>query len=462
MVDSHGVVIAHPNEQLVKDSTNYIELAKQDKKYATIASVIQAMTEQKTGVQTEIVEGQKVMVAYRPVETTEGWSIAVALPYSEFFAIYYFILMIAAILLLILMIGTLMISASISNSIADPVVAATQRIKQLSEGDLTSPVPSVIAKDETRLLLSSLSVTIDTVNDYISEISSVLSNLAQGDLRQQCENEYKGDFAPLKEALNTIITALHDAFSNISVAAAQVDQGAEQISSGAQALSHSTMEQAATIQQLSASLSEISAGVQKVSKNAEKARALSEQSRKEVSQGNSQMNEMLSAMKDIDESSNQISKIIKVINDIAFQTNILALNAAVEAARAGNAGKGFAVVADEVRNLASKSADAAKNTTELIEHSISAVRKGTKIAGDTAESLEKIALQAAGVDNIIEEINEETSNQATAVLQINQGMEQMSEVVQTNSATAEQSAASSEEMNSQAQMLNELIGKFKL
>jgi methyl-accepting chemotaxis protein len=251
-------------------------------------------------------------------------------------------------------------------------------------------------------------------------------------------------------------------FTYINESADQVSSGAGQVSSAAQALSQGATEQASSIQQLSASITEIAGEVNKNAYDASTANTLSLQASAEVERGNEHMKKMTSAMSDISDSSNEIGKIIKTIEDIAFQTNILSLNAAVEAARAGVAGRGFAVVADEVRNLANKSAEAAKNTTALIESSIQAVKSGTKIANETATSLNAIIEGTKKTAELVGEISKASNNQATSINQITLGVDQISAVVQTNSATSEESAATSEELSAQAQALKSMLSALKL
>ncbi len=462
IVDKEGTIVAHPDEEIVKSYTNYISLAEEDKGYAELSAMVTRIIDGTTGADKIKIDGKTNMLAYHPIDTIEGWSVVVVYPEAEYGLSFYMTLIITIGMLIVLLIMAVIFGRRLSRSIAEPVVKSTERIELLAQGDLNTPVPSVRSKDETGRLLESLGETIGSMNGYISEISDILTGIAQGDLSKESGQTYLGDFAPIGQALTSITGSLKTAFSDIYTAAEQVEQGATQISSGAQGLSQITMEQAATIEQLSASLAEISTGIQEIAHNSEQTRALTERSSENVRNGNQQMSDMLEAMGEIDHSSSEIGKIIKVINDIAFQTNILALNAAVEAARAGAAGKGFAVVADEVRNLASKSAEAAKETTTLIEQSIESVKKGTKMAQRTARSLEEIAKESEGVSALVNRISEATNDQATAVVQINQGMEQMSSVVQTSSATAQQSAASSEELSGQAQMLKDLIGRFTL
>jgi methyl-accepting chemotaxis protein len=286
--------------------------------------------------------------------------------------------------------------------------------------------------------------------------------MAQGDMTAKISQDYIGDFIPIKQALLKISDSLNETLSAIQVSARQVDGGAQQVSAGAQALAQGATEQASSVEELAASGSEVA---EKVRQNAQHVNQVTEyirETKEKVEEGTGQMSRMLESMQSINASSNEIGKIIKVIDDIAFQTNILALNAAVEAARAGSAGKGFAVVADEVRNLAGKSANAAKQTTALIESSVKSVKDGSEIADVTARGLDEIAKKVQLVGETIQKIDQASSEQAVAIEQITRGVEQVSTVVQTNSATAEQSSAASEELSAQSDMLNSLIGKFRL
>ncbi len=318
------------------------------------------------------------------------------------------------------------------------------------------------SRDEVGVLSKALAGTVRGLKTYIGEISTVLGEIAEGDLTVQSEIEFKGDFVAIKRALDNIVYSLKDTLTGISQAASQVSSGAEQVASGAQALSQGSTEQSSAIEQLSASIGDVSDKIKANAQNANVASSLGEQASQGVSVSNQQMQAMVEAMNDINKASNAISKIIKTIDDIAFQTNILALNAAVEAARAGAAGKGFAVVAAEVRSLAGKSAEAASQTTGLIENSINAVKKGSKIAKETAESLEVVVSKSQQVIDLVQEISSESNQQATAVSEITIGVDQISAVVQTNSATAEESAAASEELSSQSALLHDLISKFKI
>jgi methyl-accepting chemotaxis protein len=462
ILDKEGTLIANIRPPLVESRTNFIEQAKTNPTYKTAAVVYKKMTEGKTGVDVYAYETGDRICYYAPIKNTDGWSYGAVAPITEMTAtISYSVIGLGFSSLLCIILGVIL-SLLASKSIANPISLVSRRLKQLSEGDLHSEVPQINTKDEIGVLSESFASTVDTLNRYITDISSVLNSLVKGDCTIETGQDYKGDFVEIKNSLNLIISNLNAMISNINVSAEQVATGAEQVSSASQALSQGATEQASSIEELSASLTEIAIEVNKNASNAAAANQLSLKASTEVERGNEQMQQMVEAMADISNTSSEIGKIIKTIEDIAFQTNILALNAAVEAARAGAAGKGFAVVADEVRNLASKSAEAAKNTTALIENSLKAVENGTRIADETAKSLNVIIETSKKTSNLIGEISTASNDQATSINQVTQGVDQISAVVQTNSATSEESAATSEELSGQAQMLKNTLSVYKL
>lgn len=347
------------------------------------------------------------------------------------------------------------------DAIIEPIQATSSALDELSRGNLSVSMNGDY-KGQHGKIKETMNRTISFLKNYVADITSLLKLIGEGDLSQEIRSYYHGDFNAAKLVINNITTNLSEVMKDINASAGQVEAGAIQIADGAQALSQGTTEQASAIQELTASIEEVAAETKRNANNANEAneRAIDVRTNAEV--GNSQMAKMVSAMVEINESSNNISKIIKVIDDIAFQTNILALNAAVEAARAGQHGKGFAVVAEEVRTLAARSAEAAKETTGLIEGSIDKVAVGTKIADETAESLVGILNEIEKVTSLVGNIARASNDQASEIAQITKGIEQVSNVVQTNAATSEESAASSEELSSQAEMLKQMISTFKL
>lgn len=300
------------------------------------------------------------------------------------------------------------------------------------------------------------------ISNPVGMMLKTAEKIAEGDLDVEINYEGKDELGQLAQAFKRMSDYLNDVMTNISISSDQVAVGATQVSSSSQALSQGATEQASSVEELTASIEQISAQTLQNAENAGRANEIALSSKADAVTGNDHMQGMLKAMDEINEASASISKIIKVIDDIAFQTNILALNAAVEAARAGQHGKGFAVVAEEVRNLAAKSANAAKETTALIEGSIKKSEGGTKIASETAVSLTKIVEGVSKAADLVGQIATASHEQSAGIAQINKAIQQVSEVIQTNSATSEESAAASEELSGQADMLKEQISRFKL
>jgi len=343
----------------------------------------------------------------------------------------------------------------ISRVISVPINHMVDIAEKLALGDINVAIEDNY-KDETGRLADAFRALVKSIQNQ----TYLVQRMAEGDFSIEVELRTEKD--TFGKALNEMIERINELIANIANSSEQVANGAKQISDSSAVLSEGSTEQATSIEQLTASLEEISSQTEKNANNANKANELAKAVKTNADRGNKQMKEMLKAMEEIELSSKNINRIIKVIDDIAFQTNILALNAAVEAARAGQYGKGFAVVAEEVRTLAAKSADAAKETTELIENSISKVSEGTKIASETADSLNVIVNEIDEIYNLINDIAVASNEQAAGISQISQGIVQVSNVVQTNSSTAEETAAASEELASQAELLQDMISRFKL
>ncbi len=342
-----------------------------------------------------------------------------------------------------------------------PVQEASTVLEEMAKGNLNVVMEGDYQGDHAAIK-DALNDTIGALNGYISEISAVLGEIAQGNLDVGITAEYRGAFVALKESINHIAESLSEVLGEINMAADQVAAGTRQVADGSQEISHGAAEQSSAIEQLTATVSEIAGQTRKNAMGAGKANELTRSAAADADRGNASMKAMQQAMDEINEASKNISKIIKVIDDIAFQTNILALNAAVEAARAGVHGKGFAVVAEEVRNLAARSAGAARETTELIEGSIHKTAAGTKIADETAAALYSIVESVETAAALVNEIAGASGEQAGAIAQVDKGIEQMSLVVQTNSSSSEETAAAAQELSSQAEMLKSMVSRFRL
>lgn len=353
-------------------------------------------------------------------------------------------------------------SLIIGKKITNKLGIISKRLQDISDGDVHTFTEKLDAKTEFEDLYNTLEDTVVHLNEVINEINKGLDKLAEGDLNYRLPDDWKGDFGLISGKYNDITASLRKTFRNIDSASNQVSNGSQQVADGAQTLSQGATEQAASIDQLNDQISTISKKVDNTADFAANAMKVVSDTGDKIRECGDEMSQMLTAMDDINKSSAEISKIIKVIDDIAFQTNILALNAAVEAARAGNAGKGFAVVADEVRNLAAKSAEAASQTTSLIENSIESVKRGADIAHETAGTLDKIVKNASLISDEVSKISDASNEQASEIRRVSQGVEQIAAVVQSNTATAEESAATSEELSGQSGVLRNLLAHFKI
>lgn len=414
--------------------------------------------------------GKTYITVYKPILSLDGNVNGVLFTGSDYTPvkqqIFKEILLIIIISILSIAVSILVLQRYFKIRIKKPLDMIVTAAKAIETGEINEDVISnlkqITANDEMGSLARSMDGAVKSVNLLAENINEYKKAIINHDLTYTSDlSNQSGIYSTVVSTVDNLFSELRNILIEINQSAEGIDAGAEHVSSAAQMLAQGATEQASSTEEMAATISDISEQIKNEASSASIASKLSDETEKEVLKSSQYMNEMMNSIEEITNTSKEIEKIIKTIDDIAFQTNILALNAAVEAARAGLAGKGFAVVADEVRNLASKSADAAKSTTLLIETSAAAVQKGYQIAKETESSLNSVVDKTNKTNSLINEIAEASENQSNSIYQVNIGVEQISSVVQANSATAEQIAASSEELSGQANSLKNMVGKYK-
>lgn len=460
MLDANGITIADIDSVNVgiEDSINLGQKNRKLKKYSEICK---KMVAGENGTGTYSYGGKTKVVAYSPIQDMNGWSIGVAAVRNEFLGMFYLSLAVTVVFVIAFTVFGIRNGIQLGKNVVRPITVVVDRLKLLAEGDLHSDTPVPQENDETAVLMNSLSETVQDLKGVITSIDDHLAKLSSGNFLINVDDDFKGDFAQISRSFRGIVDSLSKAMREIDNNAEYVQNGATDLSGAAQLLAEGATDQASAIQELTATITEVSEKISVNAKNADNAKKIVESMGEQILQSNEHMKKNTEAMNNIKEASNKIAEIISSIEEIASQTALLALNASIEAARAGENGRGFAVVATQVGALAEQSSEAARNTKDMIQNAIVAVEDGMQQANSTAEALLSVVDNVKLVNNSMAEIAKASDNQAVAVAQITEGINQIAVVIESNTATSEESAAASEQLTSQANMLKELVGRFE-
>lgn len=462
MINKNGTTIAHISQDKVAVE-NIEELAQSEKSLKNLASIHTKMRAGQSGFGNYKLEGKNKVIAYTPVEGTDGWSIAVVAPKSDFMGTTVLSIIITIALLLAASVIAILLARWLAKGISTPIGLCCDRLELLAKGDLASEVPQIESKDETGRLAASTNTIVATFQSIIGDVNAILEAFSIGNFQvtSQTRESYAGDFEKILLSMRSLKEDLGKTLSAIRDASDQVSIGSRQMAESAQALAEGATDQAGAVEELTASIENVSEISKESAKNAKYAYQMVDKEVEESEYSRKDMQKLTEAMKNIQETSKQIQNIIVAIEDIASQTNMLSLNASIEAARAGEAGRGFAVVAEQIGKLANDSAQSAVETKDLIAQIVIEIEKGNKLSDMAVSAFEKIAKSMESFSSMARGASEASEQQAGMLEQIEQGIEQISVVVQSNSAAAQETSATSEELSAQSENMNSMVDKFK-
>ncbi len=456
VLDKNGLVIAATDMSLVTSGVNYLEHEQ-----AGYKKLAESMLTNESGTIRYNANGTEYLAAYSPIELTDGWTIAVSLNYSKVTSEIFMNVIIALGMAVVVIALTSFIGVRVANKISKPITVVATRLHQLSHGDISTEFNMEAPKDETKVLTDSLTSTITELNKYISDIKTVLAEIADGDLTAKSKIEYLGDFTAIGTSLEQITFSLNNSFAAVKASVDSIKSGAAQVADGSQHLSDTATKQAEAVDEILSTIGGITEQANSTAQASTKVLTITNEANENAQRGADMMKELLVAIQNMKDKSDAISAVIKTIDSIAFQTNILALNASIEAARAGEAGRGFSVVAQEVGNLASMSADAVKQTASLINDSMAAVDQGTAIADRAENAIRSIAADVNQVAGYMGDIVTAANEQNVAVEQITTGIHRIDSGMHLTTSTAEESAASSQQLSDLAVSLSNEVERFK-
>ncbi len=464
MIDREGTTIAHANFSLVENESNTINEARTDASLKQLAKLERKMIEGEHGFGKYTYNGVTKYMAYAPIGIN-GWSIAITAPAGDFTASVNLSVAITVLCLIVMMIIGTKLANNYGNRIGGAVKICTERLKLLAEGDLTTEIPVVHTEDETKILVESTAEIVKTQKTIIGDVQYLLHELAKGNFvvtSKIGQESYVGAYVTILNSMRELRDDMTNTLQAIAEASRQVEKGSEQLADASQDLAEGATKQAMAIDDLLNTVTQVSEQIEKNNQSSDKANEKAKLIGKEADLSEQKMSELTQEMKKIEDTSTQINEIIQEIEDIASQTNLLSLNASIEAARAGEAGRGFAVVAEQIGKLAEQSALSAVNTRRLIEASIEEISKGSKLTTETAEHMERMMSDLNDMVVVIADVREGSNSQTTAIEEIKIEVNQISNVVQSNAAAAQETSATSTELSSQSQFMEELVAKFKL
>lgn len=455
LVDSDGVVIAHPDKDLIQN----LNLKEQG---AQLEKLTEKITAGETGEGTYTYDGSRVLCGYGPINNTNGWSIVIAAPEADFTRTTNKVSNILVVMIFAAVIITIVVSAIIAGGISKPVEKIKVALLDIAEGKFDVEIPRVKGKDEVAVLQNTAASLVTTLSGIIGESNKILGSIARYDLTVEDMKDYPGEFNRITASVNSIKRTLNQLILEVQNSVRNVDVGSRELAEATAALSQGTVTQAGSIQSLADDLNVI---VDRINRNSENEEIVNRKLMNldhQIQAANQQMSDLLVAVDEIETMSSSIQKIVGTIDGIAFQTNILSLNASVEAARAGQMGNGFAVVAEEVRSLAEKCSESSKKTEELINKCIESINNAKKCADATFASLSGIVVDSSEISRAFEDISRDTLEQASKSRNIQTEINNISDVVQTNTATVEETAASTAVLSDQAMSLEGMVKSFKV